>query len=200
MVIHHANLVSTQELDYIEEQVRFHHSSSESVVSGGDLLLVKTFMKPTALIKAKTLVESSSSHTTNNDRTTETADFTYLAGKHIYAFCGIGNPESLKLLLSQYCQSPVTIQAFDDHHKFTKADFECIREEAMQLQGCATAGPGEKVVLVTTEKDFCRCEGDMLAELGDLDLFVLRCELDIVDGEVAFLEALPKTKAHSSAI
>lgn len=73
----------------------------------------------------------------------------HLAGKPLFVFSGIGNPESLQRLLSAIPGTALTCRIFPDHHRYTAGDVERIREEASRIPGAA---------FVTTEKDAVRLE------------------------------------------
>jgi tetraacyldisaccharide 4'-kinase len=73
-----------------------------------------------------------------------------LAGNRVLAFAGIGDPEKLFLTLAGAGIAVAATRSFPDHHRYTTA-------EAAML--CAEAAR-EGLVLVTTEKDLARLQGD----------------------------------------
>lgn len=78
-----------------------------------------------------------------------------LDGNKVYAFCGIGDPESFKeLLISKYADI-VGFTEFRDHHAYTQADIDQLASEA------ARAGASW---IVTTEKDIMRLKDIRLPE------------------------------------
>ena len=81
-----------------------------------------------------------------------------LAGRRVSAFAGIGDPEKFFATLREAGIVVAATRSFDDHHRYTLADSD------------ALCGDAERAghVLVTTEKDLARMQGDrdiaMLAE------------------------------------
>jgi tetraacyldisaccharide 4'-kinase len=73
-----------------------------------------------------------------------------LAGKRVLAFAGIGDPQKLFESLAAAGIMVVRSRAFPDHHRFTLA----------QAQALCEAADREGLVLVTTEKDLGRMQGD----------------------------------------
>ena len=71
-------------------------------------------------------------------------------GKKAVAFCGIGEPESLRTSLEAIGIHVVLLMAFQDHHSFTKADLSHIAREQEKLSA---------EYIVTTEKDMARLSG-----------------------------------------
>lgn len=67
-----------------------------------------------------------------------------LAGRRVYAFCGIGNPRAFFLDLRRWKLDPVGQQVFGDHHVYTEDEIVSL------LQGARKAHAS---MLVTTEKD-----------------------------------------------
>ena len=65
-----------------------------------------------------------------------------LQDKEVYAFCGLGSPQSFQRTLERAGAHVRGMMAFPDHHQYSKDDVKDIAEEAM----------GEEMV-VTTEKD-----------------------------------------------
>lgn len=75
---------------------------------------------------------------------------TSLAGRRVLAFAGIGDPEKFFATLREGGVELAVTRSFDDHHRYTQADAQSLRDEAHR------AG----LVLVTTEKDLARMQGD----------------------------------------
>ncbi len=73
-----------------------------------------------------------------------------LGGGRVLAFAGIGDPEKFFATLKDAGIAVAAMQSFADHHRYTRA-------EAAAL--CAHADR-DGLVLVTTEKDLARLEGD----------------------------------------
>ena len=67
-----------------------------------------------------------------------------LAGRRIYAFCGVGNPHAFFLDLRRWKLDPVGQQIFSDHHVYTGNEIASLLLSARDAHASA---------LVTTEKD-----------------------------------------------
>jgi tetraacyldisaccharide 4'-kinase len=89
-----------------------------------------------------------------------------LSGHLAAAFCGIGNPDAFRATLQHLGIKPTEFRTFPDHHGYTRADVEDLREWADRL-------PDDAVVL-TTQKDAVKIRlGDLLGR----PLFALRIGL-----------------------
>jgi tetraacyldisaccharide 4'-kinase len=76
-----------------------------------------------------------------------------LTGKPVLAFAGIADPEKFFATL-EACAIPAAVRArFPDHHRYTGAEMAALLARADR----------ERLVLVTTEKDLARMEGDPAA-------------------------------------
>ncbi len=73
-----------------------------------------------------------------------------LAGKQVLAFAGIGDPEKFFATLRGAGIAVAATRSFGDHYRFTQADAQAL---------CAQADRAG-FVLVTTEKDLARMQGD----------------------------------------
>jgi tetraacyldisaccharide 4'-kinase len=73
-----------------------------------------------------------------------------LGGARVLAFAGIGDPEKFFATLREAGVAIAATRSFDDHHRYTQAEGQMLRDEAHR------AG----LVLVTTEKDTARMQGD----------------------------------------
>jgi tetraacyldisaccharide 4'-kinase len=78
--------------------------------------------------------------------------------KMIFAFAGIGRPEKFFHFLRQHGAIMSTMQAFDDHHPYTREELERIRRLS-----CADLPSAETIV--TTEKDAMRIPEGALPNL-----------------------------------
>ena len=70
-----------------------------------------------------------------------------LAGASIFGFCGIGSPASFKETLADIGAKLSGFRQFRDHHEYTLADLNAVRDDAERL-GCRW--------IVTTEKDIIK--------------------------------------------
>jgi tetraacyldisaccharide 4'-kinase len=73
-----------------------------------------------------------------------------LAGARVLAFAGIGDPEKLIATLTGLDIAVAARVSFPDHHRYTSAQSRMLCEEADR----------KSLVLVTTEKDLARMQGD----------------------------------------
>ena len=94
-----------------------------------------------------------------------------LRGQKVFAFAGIGSPDSFRRGLTALGAEVVCFRAFPDHHPYGRSDIECLRLLAKD-SGSAR--------IVTTEKDAVRLAGfpDFLAEIS-----LLRIGMEIASAE-----------------
>lgn len=121
------------------------------------------------------------------------SEFPLLRIKDAVILCvsAVGCPESLDLALIQEGASHVERLDFSDHHNFKSEDLKAIGEVFRELQ---LRFPRQRVMLVTTEKDYMR-DPLVMAELRNLGdgIFVLYSALEVVDclgNDQAFRELL----------
>ena len=69
-----------------------------------------------------------------------------LAGKHLLAFAGIGDPARFFATLRGWALDVVGERSFADHHRFSQSEITALLDEARR----------KRLTLVTTEKDFAR--------------------------------------------
>jgi len=103
-----------------------------------------------------------------NNRVMSPAD---LAGKRVYAFCGIGNPDAFFQTLTKLGANLVGTAAFDDHHACTEDDIQrmCQRAEAAKAD-----------VILTTEKNWLSLEPALFD--GRLPAGYLEVQLEVTSG------------------
>ncbi|MBN2831233.1 MAG: tetraacyldisaccharide 4'-kinase [Candidatus Omnitrophica bacterium] len=108
-------------------------------------------------------------------------DLGYLKGKRAALLCGIGDPGSfLKTALRLGIRVEMDLR-FSDHYIYTLGELKVIADRAREK---------DLFAIVTTEKDAARLLDMDLDFLGDLELLVLRVELDIVKNEEQFFSRL----------
>ncbi|MEW6110464.1 MAG: tetraacyldisaccharide 4'-kinase [Nitrospirota bacterium] len=92
----------------------------------------------------------------------------WLSGKKVFAFCGIGNPESFERTMKSTGAELAGFKVFRDHHRYKHDDIHKIKMEA---------GKSGAVWIVTTEKD--------IIKIRNLDLpeNILIIEIDFSVGE-----------------
>ena len=104
-----------------------------------------------------------------------------LAGKRVFAFCGIGNPAGFFDSLEAYKCKVVNSQAFADHRDYTPADLTSLSNRIAQS--------GADLALCT-QKDLVKIRRD---ELGEVALRALQIELQFTNCEAAIFGMLNKT-------
>jgi tetraacyldisaccharide 4'-kinase len=80
----------------------------------------------------------------------ETSFVTALGGGRVLAFAGIGDPGKFFTTLRDAGVAVAATRSFDDHHRYTRNDARSLCEQADR----------DGLVLVTTEKDLVRMQGD----------------------------------------
>jgi tetraacyldisaccharide 4'-kinase len=106
----------------------------------------------------------------NSDQARESPDF--LSRHPVAAFCGLGNPGAFRRTLTDLGAKVAAFRSFPDHHAYTKADVEDLRDWASQQ--------ATDCVVVTTQKDLVKLR---LSRLGGRPLWALRICLHIETGQ-----------------
>ena len=101
----------------------------------------------------------------------ETAPLEALRGRPVAAFCGVGNPESFRRTLTDCGADVRAFRVYPDHHAYTRADVDELRDLARRL-------PADCHVVVT-QKDLVKLR---LSRLGDRPLWSLRVRLHVEAG------------------
>jgi tetraacyldisaccharide 4'-kinase len=87
----------------------------------------------------------------------DAASVAALAGRRVFAFAGIGDPQRFFRTLRSSGVDVVRERAFADHHNFSESEIEALLAESRR----------DALTLVTTEKDLARLrEGEELSELA----------------------------------
>jgi tetraacyldisaccharide 4'-kinase len=110
-------------------------------------------------------------------------------GKHVGAFCGIGNPEAFRRTLQSLGAEVIEFRAFPDHYPYR-------REDVDELQKWAATLPADGCV-VTTQKDWVKLR---VTELGGRPLRAVRIGLQFVEGKEAFDKSVLTAASHQPAI
>ena len=110
-----------------------------------------------------------------------------LAGKRIYAFCGIGNPDTFLQTLKDMSLNIVGTKIYNDHHVYTNDDIAVINEDARYKQA---------EYVITTHKDWIK------TALLSLDKFqipfaAMMVELEFADGQEKIIELVEKSLANN---
>lgn len=109
----------------------------------------------------------------------------WLKGRKIYAFAGIGAPQSFRRTIESLGGSLTGFLSFSDHHVFTPEDIVTVRTEAERLHA---------EIILTTEKDGVRLRNfPHFLE----DIFLLRIEMSIIGGSEAFYSLIKQKLAAS---
>jgi tetraacyldisaccharide 4'-kinase len=101
----------------------------------------------------------------------------WLHGRTVYAFCGVGNPDAFRRTLESVGANVVKFRAFEDHHIYTGQDLRRMNAEAQEFMAEA---------IVTTEKDATKVH----AEGFELPLAAVRIEIEIARNEELLEERL----------
>lgn len=105
-----------------------------------------------------------------------TAPLEWLKGRAVYAFCGLGNPESFWRTAKAAGADVVKTRAFPDHHAYSPRDLRQMEAEAQEFMAAA---------MLTSEKDATKIEPSSFSR----PLAALRVELEVTRGD-ELLEAL----------
>lgn len=85
----------------------------------------------------------------------------------LFAFCGLANPESFRLLLVRQGFQIMGFHSFKDHHSYSVKDIKKLMGMAFEKGGAA---------LITTEKDYVKLKGRIGA---DIQLLALGVEIEV---------------------
>ncbi|ETN15627.1 tetraacyldisaccharide 4'-kinase [Phytophthora nicotianae INRA-310] len=165
VVVHHANLLA-------EEELKVLMTSLKALLDPQRHPIVATSrMKVVGLIPAHTLLSEEKSDGTEAAVEIEKLP---LVDRSVLIVCGVGNPESVTKVMESLARwVRVELKAFPDHHAFTSGDVDDIFERVRELRSNGS------VTVVTTEKDFARSPRAMRTLADNVDLRVLRCELEL---------------------
>jgi tetraacyldisaccharide 4'-kinase len=101
-----------------------------------------------------------------------------LAGKKLFAFCGLGNPAAFFRTAEPLGQSLVGSRTFPDHHAYTPDDLNRLAEEG---RDCGAEA------LLCSHKDLVKLGRN---QLGALPLYALSIEVQFLAGEPELLAAV----------
>ncbi len=154
LVLSHTNLAKPQEVEKLKARIR---------TLAPNAFLVESYLEPLFFYRA--------------DRRTR-IPLEKLQNHRVATFSGVGTPRSFQLLLSRHQIKPIRNFEFEDHHVFTEAELQEIKQVSQ------TAGVDE---IITTEKDFYR---DPEKTRRILNPLVLAARLRIAEGEDVLTERL----------
>jgi tetraacyldisaccharide 4'-kinase len=113
-----------------------------------------------------------------------------IAGKKVFAFCGLGNPRSFFRTIERLGGELVATKAFDDHYRYTPDDLSRIHKQATRQKA---------ELILTTQKDWTKT-ARLSTPSGHPPLAYLSIKLQITAGEqelTALIEsALGSRMAH----
>ncbi len=89
----------------------------------------------------------------------------HFRGKKVFAFAGIGNPESFRASLKDTGMEIVEFVTFRDHHLYSVCELKELSDKAKELN----------VPMITTEKDLIRADG----RLQSGEIYTLHIEISI---------------------
>jgi tetraacyldisaccharide 4'-kinase len=101
-------------------------------------------------------------------------------GKRVAAFCAIGNPAGFRHTLSTIGCDIVAWREFPDHHIFSPADLKSLGDEARRCKA---------ELVLCTQKDLVKAPRETL---GDIPLWAVTIEMQILTGQQAFEEQLTR--------
>lgn len=116
----------------------------------------------------------------------ETEAVDALRGARALAFCGIGNPETFRRALLGLGVEVVELVCFRDHHRYTTAEIEALKEEAA-ARGVAA--------VVLTQKDAVK----IAPGAGTESWRVLHVEARVVGGLEAYRGAVERAVARAAS-
>jgi tetraacyldisaccharide 4'-kinase len=108
-----------------------------------------------------------------------------MTGKHVAAFCGIGNPAGFRRTIVPLVGQLIEMRTFPDHHLYSAADVRSLTSWSDDLSAN---------LALTTQKDLVKLRTHAL---GPVPLRALRIGLEIMDGLEA-LESLLETLIPST--
>ncbi|MFQ5863504.1 MAG: tetraacyldisaccharide 4'-kinase [Candidatus Brocadiales bacterium] len=116
------------------------------------------------------------------DITGQRLEIPWLRDKKLYAFCGLGNPESFEKTLHFAGADVVRFKDFPDHHHYSTNELATIDSEASKLGVDA---------VVTTQKDFVKIKRTV-NHVWQNPILSLRVEMRVTNGLDVLSEKLEK--------
>ena len=113
-------------------------------------------------------------------------DLSWLKQRGILAFAGLGNPRAFAASLTQCGARLLKLLTFPDHHPYTPADWQIIRDAAL-LDGAEA--------VVTTQKDAVRLEPSWLRSVP---IYSLRIRVEVAPHDPPFTSHLDKLMRHAT--
>jgi len=114
-------------------------------------------------------------------------DLSWLKGRSVAAFCGIGHPAAFARTLKDLGVNLIAFRSFPDHYAYT-------RDDVRELHGWAEHFSPETII-ATSQKDFVKLR---LADLGARRFGAVRVGLQFLEGEAEFQQRLSSVLAKSA--
>jgi len=105
-----------------------------------------------------------------------------LAGKKIYAFCGIGNPDAFFQTLTDMALNIVGTKVYNDHHVYTNDDIATIYEDASYKKA---------EFVLTTHKDWIKT-ALLCIDKFQIPFAAMLVELEFVEGQEKIIALVNK--------
>lgn len=193
VIVHHADLIGYEALEALKQAIL---ATAALSVRRDALVLATSRMRVKRLVRVRDLETpvrspTASSMVEDADRLSGPAaaamaldpgasletSFEELEGTVALVVCGVGNPESVRRVVEAMgCWRAVAVEAFPDHHAFSRND---LRDVELAAAALAHAHASRNVVVVTTEKDLFRSRA-LVQELAlRCDVRVLECALEL---------------------
>jgi tetraacyldisaccharide 4'-kinase len=112
-----------------------------------------------------------------------------ISGRKIFAFCGIGNPQSFFRTIAHAGGVLVGAHAFNDHHRYTAGDLERVHGQAVRQQA---------QLLLTTQKDWTKI-ARLVVRREPPALAYLAVELRLTAGEPELTALIDRALAGKMA-
>ena len=168
VIVHHANLLEDERVRVLMENLQMLMDPERTPIIATSRLQVM------GLVCARKLLPNAMSGT-SIDIAVGRRDSVCLDGLSALVVCGVGNPESVEMVVTKLAVwARVEIKAFPDHHAFTQDDVHEVLERPREQED------KECVVVITTEKDLARSPVAMQLLAEHVDLRVLRCKLELL--------------------
>ena len=107
-----------------------------------------------------------------------TLPLTAVRGTRVAAFCAIGNPAGFRHTISTIGCQVVAGREFPDHHRYTPADLDSLRE---------TATASKADAILCTHKDLVKIPRE---SLGGIPLWAVAIEMQFLTGQPALEQRL----------
>lgn len=114
-----------------------------------------------------------------------------LAGRRVFAFCGIGNPDSFLRQVEHFAGPLAGSRRFGDHHAYTEPDVRDLTAAAQQARAD---------VMVTTEKDWAKLSAMPSASNAQIPIWRAELAIEFRDNDGArLLQQITSTIEQSRA-